>query len=119
MLFGLDSLSIGTLAGIFSGAALVIAGAAVRTFNNRRSNRLVKSTDVVRRLDVLETRFDTLNAGLFGEDTDFGHKIGFVDEVRKSLGLISTIHAEVTPNGGASMKDVSNETHRRQEGESK
>jgi hypothetical protein len=115
VLAALDPLSLGILGTIIGTIAGVISGAAVKQVMKRRDSKVFRSADVEKRLDVLETRFDTLNAGLFGKDDDFGHTIGFVDEVRSSLRLISTIHAEVTPNGGGSMKDVSNETHRRQE----
>lgn len=104
-----DSLWSGLLSGGVPVVALAVAGAAGKLYKDRRKNVRDSRKNIVERQAALEERQARTEIGLFGEDTKFGHRDGFVDEVRANFAELRTEIAkaveQLTHNGGASARD--------------
>lgn len=122
MFASLDPLSLGILGTVIGTVAGVITGAVVRQVlkgrTDKRDAAAAGSVALADRIDKLDERLGkveqgqtVLNTGLFGEDTPFGRQGGFVPKVLTTLEQhgkkFDVLVAEMTPNGGHSMKDDS------------
>lgn len=82
--------------------ALLIAGAAVRQITKRRDKKKGLDKDADSRLATVEKKVDMISDGMFGVQTPFGWKPGFVEETRSAL---QHLVADSKTNGGSSSKD--------------
>ncbi len=118
-----DDAALSTAVGAVVGAGvLAVATATGRLFFNYRGTKRSAKQSVATTLAEHKAALDVLapipaevselketvsaiHVGLFGEDTHFGRRKGFVEKVTDAL---DTLLHEATTNGGESMKDVSN-----------